>query len=138
MIPLALADAGPLISAAVTSDRHHDASLAALSDRGYELVIPAMCVAEACYMIASRRGPLVEAAFVDGLRDIEIIAPNAEDLLRMAELIRQYANFPLGATDASIVALAERLGVRTIITLDRRHFAAIRPRHCDQFEILPA
>ena len=56
----------------------------------------------------------------------------------MAELVRQYANFPLGATDASIVALAERLDARTIITLDRRHFAAIGPRHCEQFEVFPA
>ena len=61
-----------------------------------------------------------------------------DDLVRMAELVRQYANLPLGATDASIVALAERLDARTIITLDRRHFAAIRPRHCEQFEVLPA
>ncbi len=55
----------------------------------------------------------------------------------MAELMRQDADFPLGAPDASIVALAERLETDVIITLDRRHFSAIRPRHCEHFRLLP-
>jgi uncharacterized protein len=57
--------------------------------------------------------------------------------LRIAELVRQYANFPLGGTDASVVALAERLNTDLRITLDRRHFSAIRPRHCAAFRLFP-
>jgi predicted nucleic acid-binding protein len=40
----------------------------------------------------------------------------------MAELVETYADFPLGTTDAAVVAVAERLGVSEIATLDRRHF----------------
>jgi hypothetical protein len=36
-----------------------------------------------------------------------------------------------------LVALAERLQAPVVITLDRRHFAAIRPRHLGAFELLP-
>ena len=43
----------------------------------------------------------------------------------------------LGGTDASVVALAERLNTDLIITLDRRHFNAVRPRHCLAFRLLP-
>jgi predicted nucleic acid-binding protein len=43
----------------------------------------------------------------------------------------------LGAVDASVVAIAERLGVREIATLDRRHFSVVRPRHADVFSIVP-
>jgi hypothetical protein len=32
---------------------------------------------------------------------------------------------------------AERMNVRRVLTLDRRHFAAVRPRHCSGFEVLP-
>jgi len=55
----------------------------------------------------------------------------------MAELVDQYADFPLGGTDASVVALAERLGAETIVTLDRRHFGQVRPRHVERFRLLP-
>lgn len=60
------------------------------------------------------------------------------DLTRMAELVRTYADFPLGAADASVIAVAERLNVTRIATIDHRHFRVVRPRHCDAFEFLPA
>jgi predicted nucleic acid-binding protein len=43
----------------------------------------------------------------------------------------------LGGVDASVVAVAERLGIRTVATLDRRHFTVVRPRHVDTFELQP-
>jgi predicted nucleic acid-binding protein len=49
----------------------------------------------------------------------------------------QYADFPLGSTDASVIALAERLGTDVVITLDRWHFGAVRPRHCEALRLLP-
>jgi hypothetical protein len=39
--------------------------------------------------------------------------------------------------DASITAVAERLDITRILTLDQRDFRIIRPRHCDYFELLP-
>lgn len=50
---------------------------------------------------------------------------------------RKYGDFPLGGADASIVALAERLDIKAIITLDDRHFRAVRPRHREAFRLLP-
>lgn len=55
----------------------------------------------------------------------------------MAELVERYADFPLGGADASVVALAERLEAPVIVTLHRRHFAAVRPSHGEAFELLP-
>jgi predicted nucleic acid-binding protein len=101
------------------------------------LVIPALVVAEVCYLLGQRAGADVEAAFLAALADVDVQAPAAADWLRIAELVRQYASFPLGGTDASLVALAERLGTDLIVTLDRRHFGAIRPRHASAFRLLP-
>ena len=56
---------------------------------------------------------------------------------RMAELVRTYADFPLGGTDASVIALAERVGAGIVVTLDRRHFTAVKPNHLDAFQLLP-
>jgi len=55
----------------------------------------------------------------------------------MAELVETYADFPLGTTDASVIALTERLGLAEVATLDHRHFAAVRPKHVNAFTLLP-
>jgi uncharacterized protein len=55
----------------------------------------------------------------------------------MVELVARYHDLPLGAVDASVIAAAERLGVATIATVDRRHFSVVRPSHTASFELLP-
>ncbi len=50
----------------------------------------------------------------------------AGDWLRIAELVASYRDLPLGTADASVIAAAERLGIRDIATLDRRHFTVVR------------
>jgi predicted nucleic acid-binding protein len=59
------------------------------------------------------------------------------DLIRIAELVAQYHDLPLGTVDASVVATAERLQIAEIATVDRRHFSVVRPAHVDVFELLP-
>ncbi|HEY6747933.1 MAG TPA: PIN domain-containing protein [Mycobacteriales bacterium] len=61
----------------------------------------------------------------------------AADCARMAELVRRYGDLPLGTTDASVVAVAERLDVTEVATLDRRHFTVVRPRHTTALTLLP-
>lgn len=58
------------------------------------------------------------------------------DLLCSADLVEQCQNLPLGMVDPSVVAFAERLGLRTLATLDRRHFTVVRPRHTAAFELV--
>jgi len=135
---IAIVDTGPLFAAADLSDERHRACADALQRPDLRLVVPALVLAEATYLIGHRLGPTSETAFLRALSEMDVEAPSPEDLLRMAELVEQYGDFPLGGTDASIVALAERLGTPLVLTLDRRHFEAVRPRHCAAFELLPA
>ncbi|GAB3997711.1 hypothetical protein GCM10029992_21470 [Glycomyces albus] len=60
-----------------------------------------------------------------------------QELLRIAELVERYADLPLGAVDASVVALAERLDIREVATIDHRHFNIVRPAHAEAFSLLP-
>lgn len=60
-----------------------------------------------------------------------------EDWRRCAELAERYADLRLNLMDASLVALAERLGEKTIATLNRRDFTVVRPRHVAAFDLLP-
>jgi predicted nucleic acid-binding protein len=130
-------DAGPLVASVDTSDPDHERSAGVLTQTGYRFVVPVLAVAEAVHFIGLRLGSLVEAAFIDGLAAISIESPTDEDWARIAQLVRRYHDFPLGTVDASVVALAERLNTDLIVTLDHRHFRAIRPRHVAAFRLLP-
>jgi predicted nucleic acid-binding protein len=134
---LAVVDSGPLYAAADADDLDHEPSVATLARGDLQLVVPALVIAEATYFVGRRLGPTAEASFLRGLGVLGVEAPAPEDLERIAELVERYADFPLGGTDASAIALAERLGATAIVTLDRRHFAAVKPRHCESFDILP-
>lgn len=137
MISLAIVDSGPLVAAANRADPAHRACLAALQSPGLRLVIPALCVAEATYLIHSYRGSATEARFLRGLEGFDVQAPLAQDWPRIGELVEQYADLPLGGTDASVIALAECLRTEIVITLDHRHFGVVCPRHCDRLRLLP-
>ncbi len=136
-MPIAIVDAGPLFAAIDDSDAAHDRSLAALERSDLHLVIPALVITEVAYFLSRHLGPSVEAEFARGLETFDVEAPRPDDWRRIGDLVEQYGDFPLGTTDASVIALAERLGTDLVITLDRRHFGAVRPLHCSSFRLLP-
>lgn len=137
-----LVDTGPIVAAALTRDRYHRACVdlfTAAHLSGEILSLPSPVVTEACYLLAREAGARAEAAFLASLADGEMIVVELEreDWRRAAELVIRYADLPLGAVDASVVAIAERLGLTEIATIDRRHFGVIRPRHISAFTLLP-
>jgi len=60
-----------------------------------------------------------------------------EDFLRTAELLDQYADTRVDFVDCTVVAIAERLKIARILTVDRRDFSIIHPKHVEYFELLP-
>lgn len=135
---LAVVDTGPLYAAVDEDDADHARCRAALEQPEHRLIIPALVVAEATYLIGTRLGPDVEARFLESLTHMDVEAPTLDDWSRIAQLVKQYGDFPLGGVDASVVALAERLDVETVVTLDDRHFRAVRPRHRQAFRLSPS
>ena len=134
---LAVVDTGPLYAVVDEDDADHARCRAVLEQAEYRLIIPTLVIAEATYLIGTRLGPGVEAQFLKSLTRMHVEAPTPDDWPRIADLVEQYGDFPLGGADASIVALAERLDIETIVTLDDRHFRAVRPRHRKAFRLLP-
>jgi uncharacterized protein len=135
---IAVVDTGPLYAVADLDDADHAASLEALQRPDLELVVPTLVIAEATYLVGRRLGAKAEAAFMRGLGQIEVEPPRSDDWERIAELVDEYGDLPLGGTDASVIALAERLDTAIVVTLDRRHFTVARPRHREALELLPA
>lgn len=134
-----LVDTGPLVAAGNRADAHHLRCVQAIRDAEPPRLVPPTVVAETAYMLERDAGPTVEAQFLRLFASgyLKLATLENADLDRAADLVEQYADFPLGTTDASVVAVAERLGITTIATLDRRHFTAVRPRHIEAFTLVP-
>lgn len=135
-----IVDAGPLYAAADEGDALHEPSLVALRDAERPLFVPDVVVTEVCHLIGTRLGPAAEVRFIGSLAngDLSVAHVDARDWLRVAELVARYADLPLGCVDAALIALAERLRIPDLVTLDQRHFRVVRPAHVDNFTIMPA
>ena len=137
MRSLAIVDASALYAAADRDEPNHDRCVEVLGRSDLDLVIPTLIVGEATYLVAARQGATHEAAFLRGLASLAIEPPAVDDWPKIADLVERYADVGLGAADASIAVLAERLGTDLVITLDRRHFGAIRMPSGRPFRLLP-
>ena len=136
-LTLAISDTSAVLAAVDAADPDHTAVVAVFDRTDLGFVVPALVVAEATYFVGRRLGAAAEAKFLRTLESVDVEGPGPDDFVRMAELCEQYADFPLGGTDASVIALAERLDAPVIVTMDRRHFAAVTPRGRPAFELLP-
>jgi hypothetical protein len=132
-------DTGALVAALNKFDADHERCVDLLEQHVGPPVVPALVLAEVCYFLETRVGPAAKAQFLRSIvaGELELIELESSDLERMAELVTIYADFPLWAVDASVPALAERLGTREVATLDRRHFSAVRPKHVAALTLLP-
>jgi predicted nucleic acid-binding protein len=137
-----ICDTGPLVAAALSNDADHRACVKLFTDQhdaGTELLVPATVVAEVGYLLAREAGSRIESLFLRSLADgdFSIVELTVADYARMADLVVTYGSLPLGTTDASVLALAERLKLTEVATLDRRHFTVVRPNHVNALTLLP-
>jgi len=135
-----IVDTGPLVAIANDRDQQHNACLSLLGRYRGPVLVPAPVVVEVCQLLAGRRGARSEALFLTSLADgvLELLDLRPADYGRAAELVQKYADLPLGAVDACVIAAAERMGATEIATLDHRHFSVVRPKHTPAFTLLPS
>jgi len=102
-------------------------------------VLPVPAITEVAFLLARDIGQDAAAEFVASLATTELTleSPLNEDYSRSAEILPQYSDAKLDFVDALIVAMSERLNITRLLTLDRRDFHLIGPKHCTSFELLP-
>ena len=134
-----LFDTNILVAAARTADVNHRIAVRLLDTMSEPRLVPPTVVAEVCYLLSEWGGPDAEVRFLRDFRPggLRLAELTDTDVVRMADLAERYADLRLGGTDASLVAIAERLGIERIATFDRRHFTVVRPAHIDAFVLLP-
>ena len=134
-----VADTGPLYALIDSDDAWHGRVVDWWRANRQPVVIPVCVLPEVCYLLHTRISPEAEAAFVRAMADGEFTAEplEPEDVVRSSELLEKYSDLALGFVDATVIATAERLDVTEILTTDRRHFVAVRPRHIRSFLLSP-
>lgn len=134
----ALLDTGFLLAVIDADDNLHTACTAALETESAPL-LPDVVLPELAYLILRELGYPALTSLLRSVATGELIQVKStpQDLERAAELLEKYADSRVDFVDCAIVAMAERLNLTKVLTVDRRHFTIFRPKHCDYFEIAP-
>jgi len=122
------------------ADDFHAAVAGWLDGADEDLATTPLVIAEVDYLVGARGGPTARRALY---RDLAAGAYLVEwwpgAMASVVKIAGRYADTGLGLADASLVALAERIGTIEIATLDERHFRAVRPLAGGKaFRLLPA
>lgn len=134
----ALIDTGFLLAVVSANDRHHDACVRVL-EKEKKPLLPSAILTELAYMVVRDIG---RPAFIRLMRSIfagelELVFPSANDLERATDIMEQYSDSKIDFVDCVVTAMAERLNISRILTIDQRDFRILRPTHVSAFEILP-
>jgi predicted nucleic acid-binding protein len=134
-----VADTSAVFSALDRSQPAHDAVVEVLED-SEPLVLSPFVLAELDYLLATR---ISVAASVELLRDVadgayELAPFSPDEVGEAATLVGRYESLGIGLADASLVILADRYDTDRVLTLDERHFRALRTRSGNPFTLLPA
>lgn len=103
------------------------------------IVLSPFVVAELDYLLTKRAGNATARRF---LRDVSngawrLDSFDSIDLEAAADICDRYSDIELGVADASLVVLAHRHKTNRILTLDQRHFRAVRSLRGRSFKLLP-
>jgi hypothetical protein len=130
-----ICDTGALLDYLVARAPDHELFRKAI-DGARARYVPGLVLAELDYFLRDER-PAMNAFMNDLARGAFTYAPPTLDqLVRAMEIDRRYGDLRLGLVDASVVALADTIGVRRIATRDVRHFAAVRLRDGGALELV--
>ena len=128
----ALVDTGPLVALFVRRDPDHALVSAWLRGFRGRLLTTWPVLTEVCHFLA----PGIALRF---LRWVEaggalVVEVPPEELAELIRMMEKYLDRPMDLADASLVWLAGRSGVREILTVDARDFAAFRTRQGKLFK----
>ena len=133
-------DTSGLLAAIDASQRQHEAARRALVEAPPPWILSPFVLAELDYLLATRVGQAAERALLAeiGRGVYRLEAFEADEVAAAERLIGRHADLEIGLADASVVVLANRYGVRDLLTLDERHFRVLRGPGGRPFRLLPA
>ena len=121
-------DTSGLLAALDASEPMHQPCARVLQAHDRAPIVSPFVMAEVDYLLRRVASAEVALSFISEVASgAYALAPFEPcDLRGAVEFERSYPDLGLGLADASILVLARRYGDREILTLDHRHFRAIR------------
>jgi predicted nucleic acid-binding protein len=132
-----LVDTGPLVAFVSTTDAYHRRCAETLAALDPPLLTCWPVLTEAAWLL--RQEPVALAKLFEGF-DIGLLALLELDpaaLPWIAAFLRRYVSARIQLADAALAYLAEREGVHTLFTLDRRDFSIIRLKRNRVLRLIP-
>jgi hypothetical protein len=132
-----LLDTGPFVALIDRSERNHERCATFFREFRGRLITTGSVLTEAVYLLGpsfSRRKPALDFVLGGGA---ELVPMMPALLKRCAHLMSKYADIPMDYADATLVAVGETLGIRDVLTLDRRGFSVYRYASRGAFRIFP-
>ena len=135
---IAVADTGFVLAVAIATDRRHNECVA-LYRQHQRIYLPQSALAEIGYLLTREGGNSTCTRFLENLPQSKyrLVALTDVDIKMAAKHLNQYADARLDFVDVTVAVVAERLGIRRILTLDQRDFSILRPTAWKHFELLP-
>jgi predicted nucleic acid-binding protein len=132
-------DTSGLLAAIDGSQRRHGVAARELRNAAPPWLLSPFVLTELDYLLATRVGVAAERALLAEVgRGVYQLEPfDAGDVAAAEEVIGRYGALDIGLADASVVVLSERHGCRDVLTLDERHFRAMRGPGRRPFRLLP-
>ncbi|TDD09493.1 PIN domain-containing protein [Nonomuraea deserti] len=133
-------DTSGALAAIDKAAKEHLAAKKVLENERGSIVLSPFVLGELDYMLLNKVGLHAE---LDYLREVgrgtyDLIPMTRHDVERAADLVNRYGDMAVGLTDASVALLAARYQTTRVLTLDQRHFRAMKPLWGDAFTVLPA
>lgn len=134
-----IADTSGLLAYFNTADPHHEAVTAVVDELAAPMTVSPFVIAELDYLVMSRLGVDAELAMLAQFSGgaVDVAACDQTAIADARAVIARYRDQSIGLADAHQVVLARQLGVREILTLDRRHFDVLRPLQGGRFRLHP-
>lgn len=134
----AIADTGFVVALLNRQDQHH-ASVVTIYQKHQRIALPQPALTEIAYLVGRDAGIPVVVQFLRSLPQsrFQVVNLSSTDSQRVADILETYQDSKIDFVDACVMAIAERLKLQTVLTLDRRDFTIFRPKHCKAFELLP-
>ena len=135
---MSVADTGFVVALANQRDTYH-AAVKVVYARQRHILLPQTVLAEVAYLLDRDAGTAQLIKFLESLpvSRFHLVGLIDQDIVRTAAILHQYQDSRIDFVDASVMALAERQSLTTILTLDRRDFSLYQPPHCSAFTLLP-
>jgi len=132
-----LLDTGPLVAFLDARDDAHDICVSCLDPFRGQLWTTSAVITESMHMVSGvHDGASLMAELVLATGAIVRECAQPAQLKEAAASMATYTNVPMDFADATLVLLAEELGVHHIATLDRRGFAVYRTRKGKSFRLV--